>query len=139
MFAVLSSFILQPNILCAEKTAKIDKGNKEYIGILKQIMNLKDTIRIRIIYRELPTCFCGYLSTASLTTGIKDNKDTITAISFCDQDSLLKIADTVLLVPCDSNKFNPDIIGNNNTAINYIKHYKTYYCQILKNNKSKLK
>jgi hypothetical protein len=114
---------------------KIEKMSKEYLEIAKGYKYLKDTLKVRVIYRELPMYYCGFLSTASLWLGVKNIHDTLTFISLCDRDSTINKNDIVYALPCDSIPFKIDIIGNKSELDNltdYSRQYSSYYCNIAK-------
>jgi hypothetical protein len=106
---------------------EIIKNGRTKENSLGKIKYLRDTIQLKIIYRELPPYFCGFASTASLTQGIVKLKDTIVIISLCDMNKEIKNGNNISVFPCDSIGFSIDIVGNTNKYLNLIKQYKTYY------------
>jgi len=109
-----------------------DLHKDEWNKIINKIEYLKDTIIISVIYRDIPQFYCGFFSSASITVGIKNKRDTVTIISLCDRDSLINIKDLLMVFPtcsADTIKFNIDFIGKNiNNTMKYIREYKSYYC-----------
>jgi hypothetical protein len=136
------SLKVKENKIHSKKAAtsdKIDIKSKKYLEIIKGYQYLKDTLKVKVIYRELPMAGCGIFSVASIWLGVNKKNDTIAFVSLCDQDSSIKINDVVYALPCDSIPFTVDFIGNHwdqselDNLANYSRQYSTFYCNIAKN------